>query len=255
MAARATAKRRSSLLVKSNPDTRPIARWQITVWGDDIAWQDFLAFMNADDQIARWRALAMTLDLHHDGPTAKLTTTDRAVAAALVREHGIMWHRSEPAEEQPTAEALFGVEGAYKLHLTFVAPFTSELSARLEAIVKRYGFSRVEELAGPFRPLTVGRPVRQQMWFTGDNRPDAQNENALRGELDQLTANICEISEIDPNDFCNLSLYPGHPGFDQDNHTYMGRGIGIHVSDDDDPGGGEEVDGEPLVDPNSRRAA
>jgi hypothetical protein len=237
MAARATAKRRSSLLVKSNADTRPIARWQIQIDADEvIGWRDFLAVINTDAEIARWRDLGMTLDLRREDTTAHLTTTDPAVAAALVREHQVMWHRSEP-DHEPIADALFA-EGAYKLHLIFVALFTANLPARLIAIVERYGFRFKAELAGPFPPMISRRPTRLQLWFVSDRRPNAQDENALRAKLDRVTANICEISEIDPNDFCNLSLYPGHPEYDPENRLYMLRGLGRSVGDDDDPGGG-----------------
>jgi hypothetical protein len=254
MAARATAKSPSSLLVKSNPDTRPIARWQIQIDADDdIGWHDFLAVINTDADITRWCDLGMTLDLRREDTTAQLTTTDPAVAAALVREHGAMWHRSE-TDDEPSADALFA-EGAYKLHLIFVAVFTKNLSERLITIVKRYGFRFKEELAGPLPLMISRRPARIQLWFVSDRRPNAQDEIALRAELDRVTANICEISEIDPNDFCNLSLYPGHPEYDPENRIYMGRGLGCGFGGDDDPGGGEEGDGEPLVDPNSRRAA
>ena len=63
----------------------------------------------------------------------------------------------------------------------------------------------------------------------------------MPAELDALVPNICHISGIDPHDFCNLCLYPGHRGY-PGGGPYLGRGLGFAIEGDDDAGDKEPVD-------------
>jgi hypothetical protein len=244
------------LLVRNLPDTRPIAVWRIRCDLLNVPMSGFLDFIKRDQDIQAWLRLGMTYRMEHNDQTAVFETRDPAVAATIAADHGVVWHRAEydaADPQEPEADGLFA-SGSWKLYLVFVAPFSEKLlDDAIFAITKKYGFEFQEEYCGPM-PEKLRRPCRRQMWFTTFKQPKEADVEAMRQKLNELIGpTICEVSHFDPNDFCNLVLYPGHPGY-RGNGAYIGRGLGfalISGDDDDDDDDGDGPD-EPVPDPENR---